>query len=76
MFSCITALALPVDNKRASDSLDLKKKYAPDPPITHNVNIGIVFTDPEKFGRGRPSHNNRLMRDYGAQDSNDFCPVC
>lgn len=48
MFSCITALPLPVDNKRASsDSLDLKKKYAPDPPITHNVNIGIVFTDPE-----------------------------
>lgn len=42
------ASPLPVDNKRvSSDSLDLTKKYAPEPPTTHNVVLGIMFTDPD-----------------------------
>ncbi|KOG97178.1 peptidylprolyl isomerase family protein CPR8 [Saccharomyces eubayanus] len=43
--ACTMASPLPVDNKRvSSDSLDLTKKYAPEPPTTHHVVLGIVFT--------------------------------
>ncbi|CAI4050453.1 peptidylprolyl isomerase family protein CPR8 SKDI_14G3480 [Saccharomyces kudriavzevii IFO 1802] len=46
MFAC--TLALPVDNRRvSSDSLDLEKKYAPNPPATHSIILVVMFTDPE-----------------------------
>ncbi|CAI4052192.1 hypothetical protein SUVZ_14G3460 [Saccharomyces uvarum] len=46
--ACTMASPLPVDNKRVpSDYLDLTKKYAPEPPTTHNVILGLVFTDPD-----------------------------
>ncbi|CAI4036125.1 hypothetical protein SMKI_14G3440 [Saccharomyces mikatae IFO 1815] len=56
MFACATALPLPIENRRASsDSLDLKKKYAPNPPATHNVDLELMFTDPE---------NSKVMRHH------------
>ncbi|EJS41906.1 cpr8p [Saccharomyces arboricola H-6] len=48
MFACTTVLSLPVDSKRvSSESLDPKKEYAPNPPATHSVLLGIIFAHPE-----------------------------
>lgn len=63
MFTFIMALPLPVDNKRASsNSLDLRKKYAPNPPATHNVEILIIFTESE---HSEVTHHSITIDLYG-----------